>query len=343
MTVRKFKLDSSDTDNELVNLFFSFVSDNKDYEVEFLCCHDILLTTVPTHLATAMCRVVELWLGGGTQLSKRQCDHMFEAISQSTSTDLKLKKLVLSGVRMQNLDAETFASALTNLEDVSIIGNVELTEDHLQAVFRAIRNKPILKLRRLVLHSQPLSHMDDDETMSKALCRVQFVSLRFCQLSTNQLTVMFTDIVRASMLQLDTLVLGEDDVRGVAPSLLASAICRLKRCNLFPMNTLQLEKLCSEIAGCKNLSLTQLSLVFSDLADMREDVLASAINRLEAVDLDDSCTGDQLNSILNQSVKCSESKLKELYFQPDSGVDKQLLKKVREKVKVYIGEVLHFI
>ena len=81
--------------------------------------------------------------------------------------------------------------------------------------------------------------------------------------------------------------------------------------------------------------------MYSDLADVREDVLACAINRLEAVDLDDSCTGDQLNAILNKIVECSESKLKELYFEPDSGVDQELLKRVRDKVKVYVGEVLH--
>merc|ERR1719228_3166421 len=55
-SVRRFKLDSSDTDAELVNLFFSFIADNDDYDVEFLKCGEpfgesLSLTTVPTQLA----------------------------------------------------------------------------------------------------------------------------------------------------------------------------------------------------------------------------------------------------------------------------------------------------
>ena len=96
MTVRKLRLDSPDTDSKLVNQFFRFVSDNEDYEVEYLMCDNVLLTTVPKQLATAMCRVVELWLDGGIALSKIQSDHMFHAISPST--DLKQKKLVLRDV-----------------------------------------------------------------------------------------------------------------------------------------------------------------------------------------------------------------------------------------------------
>ena len=38
----------SDTDAELVNLLFSFISDNDDYDVEFLRCDTVTLTTVPS-------------------------------------------------------------------------------------------------------------------------------------------------------------------------------------------------------------------------------------------------------------------------------------------------------
>ena len=62
MSVRKFKLDKSDTDTELVNLFFSFVSETDDYCGEYLECDEIELTTVPTQLATTVCRIVELRL-----------------------------------------------------------------------------------------------------------------------------------------------------------------------------------------------------------------------------------------------------------------------------------------
>ena len=44
--VRKFKFDSSDTDSELGNLFFNFVSQNDDYEMKYLECDNVMLTRV---------------------------------------------------------------------------------------------------------------------------------------------------------------------------------------------------------------------------------------------------------------------------------------------------------
>ena len=356
MTVRKFRLDSSDTDSQLVNMFFSFVSDNKDYEVEFLRCHNILLTTVPTQvLATAMCRVVELHLHGDVQLSKRQSDYMFKAISEST--DLKLRKLELvDDVISQNLDAEIFAMALVNIEEVTLDA-VELSEDYSQSVLKAINNKSVLKLKKLFLFNCPLlSEMRDAETMSKALCRVQHVCIQECRLSTNQLTTLFTNISKASMLQLHTLVILEginESIRGVTPSILARAVCRLNRCGLIgleTMSTIQLEKLCMEIVDCKNLSLTQLILetMRCEMEEVRGDILASAISRLEVVELGESYTYDQLQAIANRVVGCSDSKLRELYIRPPSivdgtEVDPALLKNMREKLKVYTDKWLVFI
>ena len=109
------------------------------------------------------------------------------------------------------------------------------------------------------------------------------------------------------------------------------------------MTTLHLEKLCAEILNCKNLSLTQLSMGhMTELENMREDVLASAVNRLEAVDFGD-LTALQLRGILNRVVKCSDSNLKELFIHSESrleetGVNQSGIKKVREKVKIYTDD-----
>merc|ERR1719228_2433255 len=77
-SVRRFKLDSSDTDAELVNLLFSFISDNCDYDVEFLRCDTVTLTTVPTQLATSLCKIAEVELIE-TKLSARQLHYLFRA------------------------------------------------------------------------------------------------------------------------------------------------------------------------------------------------------------------------------------------------------------------------
>ena len=349
MTVRKFILDEEDTDSELVNQFFSFVIDNKDYEVEYLKCDDILLTTVPEQLATVMCRVVELSLDGGMQLSKKQSYYIFKAIGQFT--DLKLKKLVLFDVTMKNLDAEIFASALTNIEEVCF-GYVKLSGAQLQAVFSAILKKPVLKLRVIdILAYNFLSRVRDAETMTKALCRVQRVGFLDCHLSTNKFTAMFTNILNAPMLPLHTLTLEFENVCGVPSSVLAKAICRLKRFAVygdFTVTTSQLEKLCLEIVDCKDLSLTHFSLrMLMGVGGVKEDILASAINRLEIVELGNCCTDVQLDAIFQKAVGCSDSKLKELYLPSISigkhtKVNQALVKKIWEKVKIWTDEMLFF-
>ena len=198
------------------------------------------------------------------------------------------------------------------------------------------------------------SRMRDAETMTKALCRVQRVGFRHCYLSTNQLTSMFTKILKAPMLTLHTLDLDSENIRGVTPCVLARAICRMKRISvrgLLFLSPSQLEKLFSEIANCKNLTLTKLRIIDMDVVGLREDILASAISRLEAVQLDDirSCTDAQLNAIFNKVASCSDSKLKELYVDPCSidenitQVNQTLLKKIKEKVKIYTDEILLFI
>ena len=70
---------------------------------------------------------------------------------------------------------------------------------------------------------EPISHVRDVETMAKALCGFQCVGLYNC-LRINQLAALLTNVSRASELQLQTLVLVEESIRGITPSLLAGAI-----------------------------------------------------------------------------------------------------------------------
>ena len=153
------------------------------------------------------------------------------------------------------------------------------------------------------------------------------------------------------MLPLHTLTLEFENFSGVTPSVLAKAICRLKRFAVygdFTVTTSQLEKLCLEIVDCKDLSLTHFSLrMLIGVGGVKEDILASAINRLEIVELGNCCTDVQLNAIFHKAVGCSDSKLKELYLPSISigkhtKVNQTLVKKIWEKVKICTDEMLFF-
>ena len=171
-----------------------------------------------------------------------------------------------------------------------------------------------------------------------------------CDVSTDQLEAMLINISETSQLRLQTLVfqvIEYTDISGVSPSALAVAVCKLKRCDLFSsgMTTLQIEELCREIVNCKNLTLKQLNIGNnSDLEDVSEDILAPAMIRLEVVDLGGCNSDSQLNAIFNKVAECSDSQLGELYIEyiDEENVDPSILKKVREKTKIYIDEMLSF-
>ena len=80
---------------------------------------------------------------------------------------------------------------------------------------------------------------------------------------------------------------------------------------------------------------------------VKEDILASAVNRLEIVDLGGCCIDVQLNAIFHKAVGCADSKLKELYLKSMSidkctEVNQTLVEKIREKVKICTDEMLFF-
>jgi len=287
-SVRSFKLDSSDTDAELVNLFFSFISDSDDYDVDFLRCDTLTLTTVPTQLATSLCKIAEVELIK-TKLSARQLHYLFRAIGQSSH--LKLRKLVLDDVRLDQVDPATLGLAVANVEEITLeLNYCDLSRDQLEAIFRNISTTPELHLQNLTI----------DFKFETAF-----------------------------------------DLSGVSPEILASAVCRLKRCNLglMEMTSEQLEELCREIVISKNLPLSYLKLYTPVPEDVRTDILASAVVRLEVVEMYDS-TDAQLHAILSKVVECNDSKLKELYLYAEK-VDEEepetrsLLLKVKDKLKIF--------
>jgi len=341
-SVRRFKLDSSDTDTELVNLFFSFISDNDDYDVEFLMCDNLTLTTVPTQLATSLCKIAVVVELNETKLSKRH-HYLFRAISQSSH--LKLRKLVLYELLLDEVDPETLACAVTKVEELTLTG-VQLLNTY-EAIFRVLSQSK-QKLKKLIIQStcEIMKWLRDVDSMAQAMCMVQEVELNLCDLTTDQLEEIFRNISTTSELHLQTLTINFDcwsgsDLSGVSPEILASAVCRLKRCTLSSseMTSEQLEELCRAIVISKNLPLSYLNIRnTSELEDVKTDILASAVVRLEVVDMVYNSTDAQLHAILSKVVECTYSKLKELYVEHvvwDEPETRSLLVKVKDKMKIF--------
>merc|ERR1712083_821564 len=102
-----------------------------------------------------------------------------------------------------------------------------------------------------------------------------------------------------------------------------------------------------KIADSKNLALTQLNI--GNMKDLKEDILTSAVRRLEVVDLGggflQSPTAAQIQAILK--AQSSTSKLKELLFKFSQPTDvmvgdktisvDQMISFIEGKVKSFIG------
>jgi len=160
-----------------------------------------------------------------------------------------------------------------------------------------------------------------------------------------------TSISTSSELRLQAFTLNFDgecsEVTGVSPEVLASAVCRLERCNLLSsgMACDQLEELCTQIASCENHQLSYLNIGnISELEDLREDILASAAVRLEELEMVYYSTDAQLHAILHKVIECDDSKLKVLYVEYVDVEDPEtrlLLVKARDKIKIYNVYVVH--
>ena len=241
-------------------------------------------------------------------------------------------------------DPETLALAVTRVEEIIFV-RVQLWNTY-DAIFRAIIHSK-RKLKTLVIQSyyEVVDWVQDVNSMAHAVCMVQNVVLDFSELTTVQLEVLFTNISTSSELNLQNLTINLDHtcsgVSEVSPEVLASAVCRLKKCNMCSsgMTTEQLEVLCSEIVYCKNLPLSYLNIGnMLELEDVDEDILASAVVRLEVVEMVYKSTDAQLHAILNKVVEYPDSKLKELhvlYVDEEEPETRSLLMKVKEDMIIY--------
>jgi len=248
---------------------------------------------------------------------------------------LTIRKFRIDGNDESDTDSELvnrFFSFVADTEDYKV--------EHLECIFMELTDVP-------------------PQQLATTVCKAQYVAFLQCDITIDQLSVMFTNISETSELHLQTLLLTDCDhthtdldLSKVTPSVLASAVCRLNECDFSSshLTRLQLEELFGKIADSKNLALTQLNIGnMKDLKEVNEDILTSAVRRLEVVDLGGGFLGGptaaQIQAILN--AQSSTSKLKELLFKFSQPTDvmvgdktisvDQMISFIEGKVKSFIG------
>jgi len=249
--------------------------------------------------------------------------------------------LTVRKFRIDGNDESDRASELVNRFFSFVADTEDYKVEHLECIFMDLTDVPAQQLAATV-------------------CKAQYVAFLQCDITIDQLSVMFTNISETSELHLQTLLLTDCDhtytdldLGKVTPSVLASAVCRLNKCDFSSsqLTRLQLEELFGKIADSKNLTLTQLNIEnIEDLEEVNEDILTSAVRRLEVVDLGggfwEGPTAAQIQAILD--AQSSTSKLKELlfgFYQPADvkignktiSVDQMMISFIEGKVTSFIG------
>ena len=337
MAVRKFYFRPDTTDTELVNHFFRFVTETEGYEVKYLSCYDMDLSTCLVDMPSFVCKVVEMKLEQ-TELSTRQFDELFTAINQSSSL-LKLKKLVVEECYIGNTNSEYLGAAVAKLEEVSFI-TVDLEQTHVEAIFSAINQSPpnLLKLRKFSLFVAQLYGVPPN-SLRDAVCKIEKVGFTVCEFTKDQLDTMLAGISNCGELKLKTLVLYDCDLEKVSYDVLATAATKLEELELTlsELTTQHLDQLCTEIAECESLSLKTLNLYsVESLININIDVLTRAILKLEVVDLDNYLSHDQINYVFKAIYKSSNVKLKNLFIDfRRNEVNQELLMEAEKKVNIH--------
>jgi len=168
--------------------------------------------------------------------------------------------------------------------------------DDWEAVFQAVTRLP--RIKKMDLRGNNLSSLEPG-LFTRALTRLEDVNLSYCNFTVDQKEALFTALCNNS--QLKKLGVGYSNLSSVEPRLFAKAITSLEDVDLgnTDITNVQAQELFIEI--CQNCSLKKLDLYRNNLSHVDPAVLATAVNRLEDVDLTRTMlSNEQIFSILGQ-------------------------------------------
>ena len=307
--VGEVNLDDNNMTITANRLFLEFFVENIDLVIKCLKANKVILRNLdPGILSKAICRAEEVEMSM-SMLTISQLNSMFSEITNCE--DLKLTKLNLDFNDIEDAVPETLSSAVSRLTEVSL-GCTFPTIDQLNILLDDISKSKKENLKMLDLGSSDLSDIPTD-MLTKAMGRLEKFDLSDAHLTTTQLNALFSYLSQASDVKLQTLNLSMNDLSGIAPEFLPTAVCKLEKVDLSDtqLTTNHLNFLFSEISECTMLTLKKLDVGENFLSKLNEDTLASAVCRLEEVHLNlTHITTSQINAIFEKISKWSQSKLK---------------------------------
>ena len=215
----------------------------------------------------------------------------------------RLRRLALSYINLSSVSPDLLCSAIGKLDKLELCLS-RLTGDQVRAVFTTVAECEDLSLRSLSINFNDLTSVPGP-VLSRAIVRLKSVNLWLCRLTTEQVTSVFTTILKTPDLRLETLTLNPSVISSVPAGLISAAVVRLEEVNFSytDLSSLHLGQICQEILAAKHLRLRSLQLNSTNLSSLEPSLLARALVRLEKLDLYNSClTEQQLEAVLEAVV-----------------------------------------
>ena len=210
------------------------------------------------------------------------------------SEDCVLEHIRFVLTDLSPLTIPTLASAVCTVREVSFNTSV-LSTSQVQEVMTSVSLSPRLVVRKLNMCGQDMSEVSAD-TIATAVCRLEDVNLRSCDLTPMQLNLLFRTISQGHKIRIRRLDLIFNDLSEVDPCVLASSLRRLESVAIDD-NEITTEQIkaffkglvrSSDIGGCSSFNLKKLDIRNYDLSGLTPDMIGAALVKFEEVNISDT-------------------------------------------------------
>jgi len=299
-----------DLDNILGMQRFSGISSISCLHGELDCSHmDMIRDTSINQLEFNGCDFTKVWpevfaglinkmesvsvsLKVGTNLSVAQKIQMFSLMTQSTN----LTELELLFIDLSEVSVSMFVMAITSLQRISLKGN-NLTLEQKGKLFQAMRSCSYLKHLKMMKNDLNSVGYED---LAKAVNKLEIVEILHCRLYPPQIVAIFEEMAKETSIK--DLNLKFNILSSVNPDVLANALGKIESVNIAGcrLKTGQVCKLFEMMSD--NEKLVHLDISQNDLSEVRSDVLAIVINKLQYANISHAkINRNQMKNILLRS------------------------------------------
>merc|ERR1712142_16366 len=263
------------------------------------------------------------------QLVNMQIEDFFRKMSEKT----KIVSLDLTNAGIAFVPIEILAKALNNLETLKMT-LITISNEHANAFFTHMQEFTNLKQLEIDTKNTNINSVNP-RIFSKAIVKLTKVTLKYTYLNTEQLELMFQQILKKGS-ALTHLDVGTNDVSGVPADVLAEAVNKL---SVVGLNETNLSKdqgiaIFTKLAESPS-NLVRLDASENNLGEIDPDVIAKASNKLKIIHMSRcSLTGQQIEKIREQILIETKTSLLNIEHNSTDQLSAETIAKFDKKIKV---------